>query len=73
MYQITSDQMDRLVQIIREQSGDSLSRPEFADAMLHLFEDISGLETLPRMATQRHLKILWQSYETVRRAPKRSL
>ena len=31
--------MDRLVQIIRAESGDKLSRAEFAGVMLQLFED----------------------------------
>ena len=72
MYRIASDQMERLVQIIREQSGDMLSRADFNDTMLQLFEDIPGFETLPHKLSQRYLKILWQSYQTARPAPERS-
>ena len=72
MYRITGDQMDRLVQIIREESGDKLSRTEFTDAMLRLFEDVAGFETLPRKVSQRYLMILWQSYQSGRPAPARS-
>ena len=72
MYRIASDQMERLVQIIREQSGDMLSRADFNDTMLQLFEDIAGFETLPRKLAQRYLKILWQSYQSGRRAPGRT-
>ena len=71
MYRIASDQMERLVQIIREQSGDMLSRADFNDTMLQLFEDIAGFETLPRKLAQRYLKILWQSYQSANRAPER--
>ena len=70
MYRIASDLMERLVQIIREQSGDTLSRADFTDTMLQLFENIAGFETLPRKLSQRYLKILWQSYQTAHRAPK---
>lgn len=73
MHRISDDDLVRLVQIIREESGDRLSWPEFTDAMLHLFEDIAGFETLPRKESQRYLKILWQSYETARRAPRRNV
>ena len=69
MYRLENDQLNMLVKIIREQSGDSLSRADFNDRMLQLFEDIAGFETLPRKASQRYLKTLWQSYQTARRAP----
>ena len=72
MYQLENDQLDQLVQIVRDESGDNLTRPEFTDAMLKLFEDIAGFETLPRKLSQRYLKILWQSYQTARPVPARS-
>ena len=73
MYRLESDQLNNLVEIIREQSGDTLSRTDFTDAMLRLFEDIAGFETLPRRLAQRYLKILWQSYQSGRRGPARSV
>jgi hypothetical protein len=72
MYRLENDQLNMLVEIIREQSGDTLSRTDFTDAMLRLFEDIAGFETLPRKLSQRYLKILWQSYQTARPGPARS-
>ena len=69
MYRLENDQLNTLVEIIREQSGDKLSRAEFTDAMLQMFEDIAGFETLPRKVSQRYIKILWQSYQTAHRAP----
>ena len=69
MYRLENDQLNTLVEIIREQSGDTLSRADFTDTMLQLFENIAGFETLPRKLSQRYLKILWQSYQTANRAP----
>ena len=69
MYRLENDQLNTLVEIIREQSGDTLSRADFNDTMLLLFENIPGFETLPRKLSQRYLKILWQSYQTAHRAP----
>jgi hypothetical protein len=67
---LENDQLNTLVEIIREQSGDTLSRADFNDTMLLLFENIAGFETLPRKLSQQYLKILWQSYQTAHRAPK---
>ena len=72
MYRLENDQLNTLVAIIREQSGDTLSRADFKDTILQLFENIAGFETLPRKLAQRYLKILWQSYQSGRRAPARS-
>jgi hypothetical protein len=72
MYRLENDQLNTLLEIIREQSGGTLSRADFNDTMLQLFEDIAGFETLPRKLAQRYLKILWQSYQSGRRAPARS-
>jgi len=69
VYQLDNDQLNTLVEIIREQLGDSLSRAEFNDGMLQLFEDIAGFETLPRKVSQRYIRILWQSYQSANRAP----
>ena len=38
-YRLADDHIDRLVQIVRDESGDNLTRPEFTDAMLKLFEE----------------------------------
>ena len=72
MYRLENDQLNTLVEIIREQSGDTLCRADFTDAVLQLFEEIAGFETLPRKLSQRYLKILWQSYQNAHRAPERS-
>jgi hypothetical protein len=69
MYRLENDQLNMLVQIIREQYGNSISRADFNDLMLQLFENIPGFETLPRKLSQPYLKILWQSYQTAHRVP----
>jgi hypothetical protein len=69
VYQLEIDQLNTLVEIIREQSGDTLPRADFNDAMLRLFENIAGFERLPRKVSQQYLRILWQSYHTAHRAP----
>ena len=63
MYRLADDHIDRLVQIVRDAAGDHLTRPEFADAMLKLFEDIAGFETLPAGRSQKYLKLLWLRYQ----------
>jgi hypothetical protein len=73
MYQLENDQLNMLVEIVRKQSGDTLSRPDFNDRILQLFEDIAGFEILPRKLSQQYLKILWQSYQSGRRGPTRSV
>jgi len=72
VYQLKLDQINSLIEIIREESGDNLSRVDFNDRMLQLFEDIAGFETVPRKLSQQYLKILWQSYQATHRAPKQS-
>ena len=51
-----------LVRIIREDSGDSVSRPEFNDSMLLIFENIAGFEDLSSRDSTRLLGSLWQEY-----------
>jgi hypothetical protein len=72
MYRLDNDQLNTLIEIVREQSGDKLSRADFNDTMLQLFENIAGFETFPWKVSRRYIKILWQSYQTVRRHPVRN-
>lgn len=70
MYKLTQDQIDTLIQIVREESGDSLTRREFTDAMLRLFEDIAGFETLPAALRRKYLKLLWLRYQIAGSRPR---
>jgi len=63
MYRLTEDQVETLTQVVRDGSGDSLTRPEFTDAVLKLFEDIAGFETLPATLRRKYLKLLWLRYQ----------
>lgn len=63
MYRLADDHIDRLVQIVRDESGDHLTRPEFTEAMLKLFEDIASFETLPAARSRKYLKLLWLRYQ----------
>ena len=66
--QLTRDQLSVLIQIIREVSGDTVSRPEFNDSMLLIFENIAGFEALSVRASTRLLSRLWQEYRAVCRS-----
>ena len=63
MYRLSQDQMEVLVQIARDEAGDNLTRPDFTDLMLKLFEDIAGFETLPATLRRKYLKLLWLRYQ----------
>ena len=63
MYRLADDHIDRLVQIVRHESGDRLTRPQFTEAMLKIFEDIAGFETLPAVLSRKYLKLLWLRYQ----------
>jgi hypothetical protein len=70
VYELKPDQVNALIEIICEESGDNLSRAAFTEAALQLFEDIAGFETLPRNQCHRYTNILWQGYRLAIRAPK---
>jgi hypothetical protein len=60
---LSDDEMGRLVSIALEEFGKELTRTQFNDAMLTLFEHIAGLKTLPRKRSQRYVKLLWLKYQ----------
>ena len=62
VHQLKPDQLAMLVSIVIEESGDKLTRPNFNDAMLLLFENIAGFENLSSRQTNRYLKSLWKIY-----------
>lgn len=57
-----------LVRIIREDSGDTVSRTEFNDSMLLIFESIAGFEALSARASTRLLSRLWKEYRAACRS-----
>ena len=69
MHRLTRSQFRMLVRIIIEDSGADLSRAQFNDAMLMLFESIPGFEHLPRRRTQEYLNTLWGIYRRSKQRP----
>ena len=59
---LSLDQQKTLVEIISDQSGPYLSLDTFTDQVLMLFEDISGLETIPDSESQILINQLWSYY-----------
>ena len=66
MHQLDDDQLATLISIVIEESGDKLTRRQFDDAVLMLFENIAGFESLPRRQADRYLKSLWTMYRSSR-------
>lgn len=60
---LTDDEMGRLVSIALEELGPNLTRTQFNEAVLALFEHIAGLETLTRKRQQQYVKLLWLKYQ----------
>jgi hypothetical protein len=52
--------MDRVIAL--DDFGPGLTRTEFNDVMLWLFESIAGIEALPSKLTQWYLTLLWSTY-----------
>ena len=62
MHTLTAEQQGELVSIINEQFGSQLEFDDFADAVLGVFDDIPGFETLPPARASRYVRQLWRSY-----------
>jgi hypothetical protein len=63
LHALNDDEIGRLVSIALEEFGPKLNRTQFNEVMLVLFENIAGLETLPRKRSQRYLQLLWLEYQ----------
>ena len=62
MRTLTASQQLSLLEIVNEQFGSHLESAEFADAVLGLFEDIPGFETLSQRKANRFVQQLWRKY-----------
>ena len=60
--ELSRDQQKTLVEIIRDQFGQSLSYDDFADQMLMLFEDIAGFEVMTDSESKTLINQLWSKY-----------
>lgn len=62
MHTLSEDERTALLAIIDEQFGPALSHDEFAEAMLDLFENIPGFETMPPVKASHIVNQLWSTY-----------
>jgi hypothetical protein len=60
--------MSRLVSIALEEFGPELTRTQFNDVMLALFEHIAGLETISTKLARQYLDTLWSMYQQASKA-----
>ena len=60
---LNDDEMGRLVSIAAEEFGLGLTRSQFNEVMLALFEHVAGLEMMPATKARRYLGILWSKYQ----------
>jgi len=62
MRTLTPEQQRTLLQIINEEFGSQLEFYDFADALLGLFEDVPGFETISQARGKRLVNQLWRKY-----------
>lgn len=62
MHTLSREERQTLVATIGELHGLGLTYAEFADAVLGLFEDISGFEAIPPATAKRIVHNLWSTY-----------
>ena len=60
---LNDEQLTTLVSVALEEFGVALTRTQFNDVMLALFEHIPGFETLSHKRSVRYLKLLWFKYQ----------
>ena len=63
MHTLDDEQIGTLVSVAMEDFGPDLTRIEFNDVMLWLFESIAGFETLPSKLRQWYLRLIWSKYQ----------
>ncbi len=59
---LTKQQKTELVSLVNEDFGSDLGLDEFAEAVLSLFENIPGFETISQTKSTRLVKQLWRKY-----------
>ena len=61
-FHLSGNQLRRLVDMLTEDCGNDLSKTDFADHILQLFENIPGFETATDSDTQPVIDSLWSLY-----------
>jgi hypothetical protein len=59
---LTADQIERLLAVIIDEFGSGVTQSHFNDAVLRLFEDIAGFETMPLRDVEAILRTMWGEY-----------
>ena len=62
LFGLTDDELDRLVEVIVEQCGSHLSRDQFSEAVLSLFEDVAGFEVITIKRANWYIAAMWRRY-----------
>jgi hypothetical protein len=62
MRTLTEEQQRTLLNLINEEFGSQLGFDEFAEAVLALFEDVPGFETIAKSRSTRYVNQLWRKY-----------
>jgi hypothetical protein len=62
LHTLSKDEHETLIAIVVEHHGWDIVYDEFVEAMLDLFEDIPGFETMPPATSGRLLNLLWSLY-----------
>lgn len=63
MQTLSAKEKLRLLEIISEEFGSDLTFDDFSDAMLGLFDDIPGFETIMPAKASRYVNQLWRKYD----------
>ncbi len=62
MNTLTTEQKQRLVEILIEEFGTEMKQAEFTDALLGLLEDVPGFETAKQNTINKLTNQLWSKY-----------
>ena len=62
MHSLSKEQRQTIVEIVNDQFGVDLEYNDFVDALLAMFEDIAGFETMPPAKAETLIKSLWRKY-----------
>lgn len=62
MKQLTTDQKQELVKIIKDEYDNTLDFDDFTNALLGLLEDVSGFDTAKESTINNLTQTLWSQY-----------
>lgn len=62
MYNLTDEQQESLVEIVKKDVGFDLAYADFVNSLLTLFEDVPGFESIPTAKAECIVNQLWRIY-----------